>query len=531
MVWDASYWDAVATGTDTDAASAALKIEAGMLEHLRRELLSRRTKVRVSMPDRTVFVLINGLEEEARAGVRRRELQRAEQQREAVRAAESTARQGSARKRVAPAWMKADFLDADTAMALARQSRVAAGSGATVSTVSADPAVGTDGKSPLSPAASGVSVDSEAAADAPTPSAAEPDAPAATSMSPTAAATVAPAASSARSRRRDRNDVPADAPFALRFVDVAALVPVPHMLSLTAEDMAVLEAAPVAAAKGDAAAGEDGAAAGSNLALSAPTSATPTAPRPRRAGIGAASVLMSASAESRSTSSTGAFSRRVASRSFVDDLSSKSMPSSASAKRKGVAGSSQATEATAASVRSAPSHEDKGFACTCFDDCDAPHAGFTADDAYEYFLRREWRPPCLMDEEGQRGRCIRAGCFIPKHCFVTEYAGQIVSDDEINKRNAAYEEEGLGSYVFYVRHNDAPHAIDATAERVEFGIGRLLNHSRKAPNCQVRNVIIDGIPRLAMVAKRDIHYSDELSYDYGENDKRVLKAFSWLATS
>ena len=93
------------------------------------------------------------------------------------------------------------------------------------------------------------------------------------------------------------------------------------------------------------------------------------------------------------------------------------------------------------------------------------------------------------------------------------------------------ESSGLGSYMFFFEHAGATHCVDATAERAEYGVGRFANHSRKAPNCAPRKLVVDGVPRLALVAAADIAYGDELRYDYGERDKGALRAFAWLANT
>ena len=76
-------------------------------------------------------------------------------------------------------------------------------------------------------------------------------------------------------------------------------------------------------------------------------------------------------------------------------------------------------------------------------------------------------------------------------------------------------------------------SIDATAESGR--LGRLLNHSRKNPNCHTRLVWIpDGIgeqrPHLVIMAKRDIDKDEELLYDYGDRDRAALQVHPWLKT-
>ena len=75
-------------------------------------------------------------------------------------------------------------------------------------------------------------------------------------------------------------------------------------------------------------------------------------------------------------------------------------------------------------------------------------------------------------------------------------------------------------------------SIDATAESGR--LGRLLNHSRKSPNCYTKLVWVPNPvshvpePHLVILAKRDIVKGEELTYDYGDRDKNSLQMHPWL---
>ena len=70
-------------------------------------------------------------------------------------------------------------------------------------------------------------------------------------------------------------------------------------------------------------------------------------------------------------------------------------------------------------------------------------------------------------------------------------------------------------------------SIDATAESGR--LGRLVNHSRVKPNLQTKVVIVNDIPRLILVAKKEIEPGTELLYDYGDRSKESLLCHPWLA--
>ena len=57
-------------------------------------------------------------------------------------------------------------------------------------------------------------------------------------------------------------------------------------------------------------------------------------------------------------------------------------------------------------------------------------------------------------------------------------------------------------------------SIDATFESGR--LGRLVNHSKVSSNCSTKVVMLDGIPRLVFIAKKDILPGSELYYDYGD---------------
>ena len=167
--------------------------------------------------------------------------------------------------------------------------------------------------------------------------------------------------------------------------------------------------------------------------------------------------------------------------------------------------------------------------------------GFTQSDAFCALLRMGYTAPVFISTEPGRGRCVFSGAFIPRGAFVAEYAGVLVSGTEGDRRHLIYgggcvssDDSGsssVGSYMFFFTHGKRRHCIDATAERPEYGFGRIIAHSRKHPNLRPQVFVVDCVPRVALVAKHDIGYADELFYDYGDKEKSTLAAFEWLESS
>lgn len=71
-------------------------------------------------------------------------------------------------------------------------------------------------------------------------------------------------------------------------------------------------------------------------------------------------------------------------------------------------------------------------------------------------------------------------------------------------------------------------SLDATEEREEYGVARLINHSKRKANVQTRRITINSVPRLYFVASRDIAEGEELLYDYGDKRPAVVSHFPWL---
>ncbi len=80
-------------------------------------------------------------------------------------------------------------------------------------------------------------------------------------------------------------------------------------------------------------------------------------------------------------------------------------------------------------------------------------------------------------------------------------------------------------YMYYLRHAEKTYCVDATHSG---RIGRLINHSRSNPNLVTRLFVVDGKPRLGLMAKCDIEPGTELAYDYGERDPSAMRAHPWL---
>jgi histone-lysine N-methyltransferase SETD1 len=104
------------------------------------------------------------------------------------------------------------------------------------------------------------------------------------------------------------------------------------------------------------------------------------------------------------------------------------------------------------------------------------------------------------------------GVFTDEHIskgdFIVEYRGVLIGHAVANKREKEYEEAKIGSdYMFRISNSIV---CDATHEG---NVTRFIN-ACCSPNCQTKILVVNGVKRIAVYAKKDIHPGEELSYDY-----------------
>ncbi|XP_076253877.1 N-lysine methyltransferase KMT5A-A-like [Rhynchophorus ferrugineus] len=126
-----------------------------------------------------------------------------------------------------------------------------------------------------------------------------------------------------------------------------------------------------------------------------------------------------------------------------------------------------------------------------------------------------------------KGRGVFATKDFEKGSFVVEYSGDFISLLEANVREEEYSQnESTGCYMYYFRYNDQTFCIDATRESGK--MGRLINHSRTNSNLYTKTLLVEGLPRLVLLAKENIKRGQELLYDYGDRSRESLKHHPWL---
>lgn len=129
----------------------------------------------------------------------------------------------------------------------------------------------------------------------------------------------------------------------------------------------------------------------------------------------------------------------------------------------------------------------------------------------------------------EKGRAVFASRPFRRGEFVCEYAGEMIPYAVAKKREELYaQDQSIGCYMYFFEYKSKQLCIDATSETDR--LGRLLNHSKLDGNCQAKLFETSARPYIILVAVRDIHAGEELTYDYGERNKSAIEAHPWLAS-
>lgn len=149
------------------------------------------------------------------------------------------------------------------------------------------------------------------------------------------------------------------------------------------------------------------------------------------------------------------------------------------------------------------------------------------DRDIEKAIREQRESGLKIQHFEEKGRGIVTTRPFLKGEFVVEYIGDLITVSEAKEREQIYaEDDSTGCYMYYFKHKNVQHCIDATAESGK--LGRLVNHSRNG-NLMTKTVSLNNRPHLVLLAKEDIAEGVEVTYDYGDRSKEALQHHPWLA--
>lgn len=130
----------------------------------------------------------------------------------------------------------------------------------------------------------------------------------------------------------------------------------------------------------------------------------------------------------------------------------------------------------------------------------------------------------------EKGRAVFAKQRFVVDDFVVEYKGELVTKQEMKRRDNIIPQEIKMGYAFFFFWKGEQLCIDATKEP-EDGLnncGRLINHSHKNPNLSVKMIEYMDKPKLVMQARKLINIGDELLYDYNDTNQKIIAENRWL---
>jgi histone-lysine N-methyltransferase SETD8 len=123
------------------------------------------------------------------------------------------------------------------------------------------------------------------------------------------------------------------------------------------------------------------------------------------------------------------------------------------------------------------------------------------------------------------GLGVKSTRSLPQGAFFLEYQGDLITKQEAVKRDKLYGEQGKGCFLLYFKHRGEQLAVDATQSSRK---ARLVNHCKKG-NLKLK-VAIDkkNMPRVLLVAAREVGAGEVMEYDYGDWDVETVKELTWL---
>lgn len=123
------------------------------------------------------------------------------------------------------------------------------------------------------------------------------------------------------------------------------------------------------------------------------------------------------------------------------------------------------------------------------------------------FQLKEYAPLDVM-RAGKKGFGLFARENMPAGTFLIEYVGEVLEEEEYERRKQFYEKSHQRHYYFMNIGNGE--TVDATRKG---GVGRFINHSCE-PNCETQKWTVNGEVTIGLFTKTDVAAGTELTFDY-----------------